>query len=293
MLSYDFIMDHQKFSLEVDAEIKLVDLIRSRLSFSLKQSKQLLAENRCRVNGRLERFGATLLGCGDKVELLLPQVPAKKAFSQEILYSDDYFVALNKPAGITAESHSFFAPLIPTHRLDKETTGVWLFAKAKQGASAIEELFRQRAMEKEYLALVDGHPKANSGYIDNFLVKQKSYQGQTVWTVSHSEGLKAITAWHVEKRFAKEYSLIRCLPKTGRMHQIRVHLASIGHPILGDWHYSKKFTAQIQAPRCLLHASSLAFMHPFTKECVSITAPLPEDFLLFLLEEDVSCSPGK
>lgn len=259
---------------------RLIDFLRQQLPGppSLKVLKCYLAENRCKINGRLERFPATPLGAGDLIIFTMPETSETAAltqFQQRVLYRDDYFVAVDKPVGVTWEDKNYLQGLIPTHRLDRDTSGVWLLARNKAAAKAAEELFRQRAMTKEYLALVDGWPVCDEGVIKNYLVKQHSYQGQALWgeAVAQEHGLYAHTDWQIVTRLPGAYSLLRCHPHTGRTHQIRVHLSSIGHPILGDFHYCRAFRSSFPAKRCMLHASSLSFIHPYTKKIISLTAP--------------------
>lgn len=259
---------------------RLIDFLRQHLPGppSLKVLKRYLSANCCKINGRLERFPATTLGVGDLITFALPQTPETAVltqFGQRVLYSDEYFVAVDKPVGVTWEDKNYLQGLIPTHRLDRDTSGVWLLARNKAAAEAAEELFRQRAMTKEYLALVDGWPVCDEGVIKNYLAKQHSYQGQALWgeAVAPQTGLYAHTDWQLVTRFSGGYSLLRCHPHTGRTHQIRVHLCSIGHPILGDFHYCRAFRSSYPAKRCMLHASALSFVHPYTKVSISLTAP--------------------
>lgn len=164
------------------------------------------------------------------------------------------------------------------HRLDRDTTGVLLFAKTAEALEAMVSLFRKHHVQKTYYALVAGVPKDKKGVVDNFLGKKHLYQGQTIWgAVSLDKGLRAVTEWEIEKS-GKHAALLRCSPKTGRTHQLRVHLSEMGHPILGDFQYCRTFTSPYQPARCLLHAASLSFPHPITQTAMTLTSPIPEDF---------------
>lgn len=270
---------------------KLIDFLRAAFpSFSAKKIKLFLEKNCCHINGRIERFPSTYLGTGDLVSFSLASMedsycaPSATGAEPVILFSDDYLVVVDKPVGVTWESKQFIRQLIACHRLDKETTGVWLLARNKQAAQLCEALFRKRQIEKEYIALVDGWPKKEKGTIENFLAPLHSYQGQVVWGAAKvgDKGVAAHTEWKVIERYGSSSEMgcskVRCRPLTGRTHQIRVHLSSIGHPILGDWHYAKSFRCKRQVSRCLLHAFSLAFTHPITGEKLMIEAALPADF---------------
>lgn len=251
-----------------------------------KQIKRLIDSGKCRLNGKPERFSSRLVGKGDIVELDVssPQKKTEIFDAGSILYSDDDLIAYNKPTGIASDNKELldhlqkrFGNAILLHRLDKETTGVLLFARNEQSAKAIEALFKKRLVKKTYLAIVDGTAKA-SGTIENHLGKLHVYQGQSIWgEVPQEKGLHAKTCWE-RKESGNGASLLICQPETGRTHQIRVHLSGIGHPILGDHHYGRSFTCKYRSQRVLLHAVSVAFEHPSTQKPVVITSPTPKDF---------------
>lgn len=257
-----------------------------------KQIKRLIDAGKCRLNGKPERFASRLVGTGDKVELdsSQPVEKTKKLSSANgpdpVLYIDNDLIAYNKPSGISSDNKDLqdslnkrYGVVILLHRLDKETTGVLLFARNEKAAQGIEGLFKKRMIEKTYLALVNGVPSKKSGTIQNYLGKLHVYHGQSVWgVVPPEQGLIAKTSWEVKKK-GKGASLITCYPATGRTHQIRVHLSDLGHPILGDNQYGKTFTCNYPAQRVLLHAAEVSFEHPNTKETITIKSPLPIDFL--------------
>jgi RluA family pseudouridine synthase len=169
------------------------------------------------------------------------------------------------------------------HRLDKETSGVLLFAKDAEMAEMFFRLFNQRKVQKKYLALVDNCPKEDQGVIDNYIGTLGRYQGHAILGQVPKEAPKkchpehARTLWQCVKR-GQSASLIACFPETGRTHQLRVHLSEMGHPILGDDTYCKKFTSSYRAIRVLLHAEQVSFLHPGTQELVVISSPIPQDF---------------
>lgn len=274
---------------ERESGSKLLAFLKSQLGPQIpaRQLKRSLDAGRCRLNGRVERFGSKLVGRGDHIDFDLLQETRQELQedSQEsYLYVDDDIIAYNKSSGIISEDkklqasiHAKYDTTILLHRLDRETSGVLLFARNTATETAMLELFKQRHIEKKYLAIVDGIP-AKEGVVDNFLGKVNAYQGQTLWgAVEKEKGRWACTRWHVEKSH-KDVSLLTCFPETGRTHQIRVHLSSIGHPILGDHQYGRTFRSSFSAPRLLLHAAEISFLHPTTKKEVSIKAPLPLDF---------------
>lgn len=274
----------QQYNWKVTPEesgMRLIAFLQKKLgsSFSARRIKQLLESNRCTINHRKERFGSAIVGNGDQISLMLDVQAKSSSVKPQILYEDDALLILDKPAGTPSESDHLLISkdLRLVHRLDRDTTGALIFAKSDQIFNAMLSLFKQRQVHKEYLAIVDGSPKENQGIIDNYLGEIHRYQGQKIWG-EVKKGLHAITEWVCEKR-SPSAALLRCIPKTGRTHQIRVHLSSIGHPILGDYHYAKTFRCTFQPNRVLLHASMLSFPHPEQQEkIVKATAPLPSDF---------------
>ena len=272
---------------------KLVSFLQKELDphLSKKQVRKLLDANFCRVNGIVERFGTADVEKGAVVELnknWQSLLEKKKESSIEILYEDEYFLAIHKPQGFVcsdSECKKKFGSLSRNsernqvsliHRLDKDTTGVLLIAKSLDVKNRFIELFQSFSIEKRYLAIVDKIVKAPKGVCKSFFSKKGSFQGQTIWG-SSTQGLYAETNWNVVSR-GKNASLIECIPVTGRTHQIRVHLAEMKHPILTDRHYCKTFTSPFFAQRYLLHAKSVSFLHPFLSIPIEIHAPLPKDF---------------
>lgn len=257
-------------------------------NLSGKQIKRLIDSGKCLLNSKPERFSSRLVGAGDIVELdasRSDKTHESNSFAKTILYSDDDLVIYNKPAGIASDSKNLlasvqrdFGKVVLLHRLDKETTGILLFARNESAANLIEGLFKKRLVKKDYFAIVDGIFQKPLGTIENHLGKLSVYHGQTIWgEVQPEKGLYAKTSWEVKKS-GKGASLLCCRPETGRTHQIRVHLSALGHPILGDHQYGRLLTCFYRPQRILLHAAGLTFKHPVTKKSLYIEAPMPEDF---------------
>ncbi len=256
----------------------------------MKAIKRAIDNKRCKVNGKVERFSTRILHPGDRIEIDLSELDDLKKLAPSsctTLYEDEELIAVDKPANLVSENAALNA-LFPAykgkleliHRLDKETTGVLLLAKSAKMKNEMVDLFRQKMIEKRYLAIVDGRVEKREGKIESFLVKKHHYQGQTIWGSSKKgrEIEKAITLWKCEKS-TEQASLVSCMPITGRTHQLRVHLSEMGHPILGDFQYGKTFTCPVSPKRQMLHASYLAFIHPIHQKEIEIKAPLPQDFL--------------
>lgn len=217
----------------------------------------------------------------------------------EVVFEDKHLIVLNKEAGMvvhpgvgTGEDtlvHALLAhcagelsgiggverPGI-VHRLDKETTGLLVVAKHDAAHRALADQFASRALQKEYVTLVAGVPKEASGTIDRGISRHPVHRHRM--TVGEG-GRPARTDYEVLESFGGAAAYLRCRIHTGRTHQIRVHLKSLGHPVLGDEVYGWKPRADLPVPpRVMLHAEHLAFSHPVSAKVLDLRAPLPKDF---------------
>jgi len=161
------------------------------------------------------------------------------------------------------------------HRLDRDTSGVMVAAKNGGSLESLVNQFKASEVSKEYAALVHGHPKSLRGTVESLI--GRSTHDRKKMSARPKRGREAITHYEVTETF-DESSLLRVCPRTGRTHQIRVHMAHAGHPIVGDRSYGKK-GALPKAARQMLHAKSLAFRHPGSGEEVTFNVPLPPDML--------------
>ncbi|MGB7977868.1 MAG: RluA family pseudouridine synthase [Chlamydiales bacterium] len=264
----------------VPAPQKLVAFLQGRLGdYSGKFLRKLLEANLCRINGKVERFGSRSLQGGDAVELApsWKSILAPRDSQMEMIYEDDSLKIVNKPSGWICDPKNalktFGTGHYLVHRLDKETTGLLIVAKNSRSRDELMEMFEKREIGKSYLALVDGIPKEERGERRSFLAKKRVYQGQTIWG-SAPQGAAAVTRW---ERLAAgaQAALLLCEPETGRTHQIRVHLAEMGHPILIDRQYAQQFRCKLFIQRTLLHAYRLQFS--FRGRVIDLTAPLFPD----------------
>jgi RluA family pseudouridine synthase len=207
----------------------------------------------------------------------------------EIVFEDRWLLAVNKPAGLPTQPSvdrsrpNLYTRLLDSqnweylglhHRLDVPTSGLVLFTKNKSANKGVSELFKGRNLQKNYQCLVQGLPESVSFELRNHLKPLKLRTGKTKMVSTLSGGDQAHTLFEVLERF-RECSLLRASPLTGRMHQIRTHLADLNLPILGDSLY---FRVDRKYPRLMLHAAQLIFEHPITRENVQLVAPLPKDF---------------
>jgi len=263
---------HHRWRVEVREQ--LAHFLQGKVGGSGKKIRRLLEQNCCKINGRIERFGSVWVEKGSVVEFTLHEETPQ---SWTVLFENEFFAILDKPIQwVCSEQNcerTFGRKLFLVHRLDKDTTGALLLAKSIPVRDELMALFATREVAKEYIALVDGVIAQDKGTIDNFLAKKGSFHGQTIWG-SARKGDHAVTYWEVLARGDSE-TLVLCKPLTGRTHQIRVHMAEMGHPILVDRQYAKSFRSKIFAARPLLHAYRLAFV--YRGASISVVCPLPLD----------------
>ncbi|MDP1881186.1 MAG: RluA family pseudouridine synthase [Parachlamydiaceae bacterium] len=271
---------------------KLIHFLILKLhnQYSAKFLKKLVDQNTCKINGKIERFASTILWEGDSVILHLSENSLNPCqFEQErVLFEDEFILIYNKPMGMTCDDEGIqflkkYSPCLQlVHRLDKETTGALIFAKSEKIKSLFVEKFKQYHIHKRYLTIVDGRVKKSTGIVENYLGKKKEYTGQSIWgEVDKEKGLYACTHWEKIDQ-GDQVTLMACYPKTGRTHQIRVHMAEMKHPLIGDFQYGKNFNFVDHVTHYYLHAESLEFNHPITQKSIKIIAPIPNAFKTFL-----------
>ena len=214
-------------------------------------------------------------------------------FAARILHEDEQLLAVDKPAGLLTVGHpgakgrclldelrAVGRPVAPVHRLDRDTSGVVLLSLAPHAQrAALEAAFRERRVEKFYLALVLGTPQTDRARLELPILDE----GKTARV--DRRGRPAVTSYEVLARHER-VSLLRCRLETGRHNQIRVHLAHVGHPLVGDRKFGHRDArlAGVPAARTLLHACELRLAHPGTGAKLKLEAPLPDDFAEALSE---------
>jgi 23S rRNA pseudouridine1911/1915/1917 synthase len=280
-----------------------------------------IREGAVKVNDKIAKQSQKL-NPGDIIELTLPEKPSKDILPEDIplniIYEDSELIILNKQAdmlvhpargnthGTLVNGLVFYSDKLSSglgefrpgivHRLDKNTTGVMVVTKNDIAQWKIAKQFERRQVEKTYLAIVHGTPELDADRIKAPLGIHPKFREK--YAIRPEDGKEAITFYEKKESF-RGFSLLKLTPKTGRTHQIRVHLAYIKHPIVADDMYGGKLVYQWQLKdaeqttespiidRVALHAHSLAFKHPKTEKQVKFEAPLPDDMqnLLDLLRK--------
>jgi RluA family pseudouridine synthase len=248
---------------------------------SQKKARQLLETGRCSVNGLIRTFASAVVHVGDRVSVSQdctePQIPT----GVPIVYEDADIFVIEKPVGLQCEQAAFEKalkrPCCMVHRLDKETSGLVIVANNSTAAESFHSLFLRREIIKRYLAIVDGQLTDRKGSICAPLKMQNRIGTSMYWGVAKEGGKPSRTDYEVVA-LKKTASLIVLSPQTGRTHQIRVHMASIGHPVLGDYHYADRFVCSLRPSRHLLHAWKLQFEHPLLKKSIRCKSSIPKDF---------------
>lgn len=293
--------------LRADKALALSHPEHSRVAFH-----RAFAAGLVKLRGRPIVRDATVTG-GDTLEYSFPETkPAElKAVDipLEVIFEDRHLLAVNKTAGMivhpgagTGEDtlvHALLAHCAGSlsgiggverpgivHRLDRETSGLILVAKSDAAHRGLSEQFSERALQKEYLALVAGAPDLMSGSIRKAIGRNPSHRHKMAVVEAEVGGKDAHTDWEVVERFGQLATLLRCTIHTGRTHQIRVHLKSMGHLVLGDVVYGWKPDPRLktQPARVMLHAEHLIFRHPVTGKRLDLRAPLPADLQALLTQ---------
>lgn len=269
--------------------LRLDDAIATlNAGISKSEARRIIDRGGCTVNVALVRVASRSVKAGDVIEIGVMEAGRFQELllpPEALLYEDGELIAVNKPAGINSQrtpyqlkgtleywvSEYFKAsgnsePARVVHRLDRGTSGAMLFPKNRQGAGRLSKLFQDGLVDKLYLALVSGRPEQEAWRVDAPIGKVASARYGVV------EGGKAATTEFRTVASSGDLSLVEARPLTGRTHQIRVHLASVGLPILGDTTYGGG-----TAGRMLLHCSAMTFRNMKGEE-VCVTAPLDGEF---------------
>ncbi|WP_322743643.1 RluA family pseudouridine synthase [Vasconcelosia minhoensis] len=272
-------------------------------SLSRSRVQKLIEQLSVRVNGEICTAKKATVSQGDRVCLTIPEaVPLAlmpEPIPLDILYEDDQLLIINKPAGMVVHP----APGHPSgtlvnavlahcgeqlkgvggvlrpgivHRLDKDTTGAIVVAKTEPALHSLQGQIQTKTARREYLGIVFGAPKADSGTVNQPIGRHPKDRKKMAVVPIDQGGRQAVTHWQLQERLGN-YSLLHFRLETGRTHQIRVHSAWLGHPIVGDLDYGSGRSAGVNLAGQALHACRLTLSHPLTQAPIVAVAPLPAD----------------
>jgi 23S rRNA pseudouridine1911/1915/1917 synthase len=287
----------------------LLEVLKRRLNLSRAKALDLAREQRVRLDKRFCSDPGQRVRRGQRLEILRPPRKRRETANAKIRYVDPHVVVVDKPAGLTTMRHAqeaaefgrraqrflpaTLADLLPTmltrgksksgsvravHRLDKDTSGMVVFARNVHAERNLGRQFRGHTIDRRYLAIVRG--RAKSEKIESMLVDDRG-DGRRGTTTAQGLGKRAVTHVKVLESIG-DYSLVECRLETGRTHQVRIHLGERGTPICGERVYDrpihgKPLPDDSGAPRLALHAARLGFDHPITGKRITWDSPLPKD----------------
>ena len=320
-------MDLQYLIQETESGMRLDQLLTSLDEIvSRTQAQRLLKSGNVLVNGKPELSPSRKVRTGQEISLTIPPLESTKVLPEEgeldILFEDEHLIVINKNAGVVVHQSAghpsgtlvnyllhhcqdlsgiggVLRPGI-VHRLDKDTSGILVVAKTDDAHQNLSEQFKEHSVKRQYQTMVWGVPGKDHGVVNAPLgrhpVRRKDMSIVEIDNPEESgkeKGKYAVTHWRVLRRF--EFSaLLACRLETGRTHQIRVHLTSIGHPVIGDPQYGKSPLKQLSGistelsqtltnfKRQALHAEILGFEHPVSGEWLEFKAPFPDDYKILL-----------
>jgi 23S rRNA pseudouridine1911/1915/1917 synthase len=303
--------EFRTFVLAAELEGERLDLALCALlgGPSRARIQECIKDGGVRLDGEVVRRPAQPVQAGQTLEFAAP--PSRRArrgapvqLDFRVVFEDDSLIVVDKPAGMVVHPTSVvrggtlaelaearFGPLPPVqgkdrpgivHRLDAETSGLVVLARTAAAGAALKDQFRERRVEKDYLALVAGDPRFDADWVEAPLVRSRKSPDR-ISIAAPGEGKPAATYYEVRERFGGA-ALLAVKPRTGRTHQIRVHLESIDHPVLGDKLYKGRHGRRERLPegapplaRHALHAAGLTLHHPATGEPLRFEAPLAEE----------------
>jgi 23S rRNA pseudouridine1911/1915/1917 synthase len=277
-------------------------------TLSRERLKALIRSGAVEAQGSAVRDPALKVKGGEAFRLAVPEATPADNEPQDIpltiLFEDEHLLVIDKPAGlvvhpaagnpdgtlVNALLHHCAGRLSGiggvarpgiVHRIDKDTSGLLVVAKTDVAHEGLAKQFAAHSIDRRYLAVVNGVPRAGGGTIDAPLARSATNR-KKIAIVEGKRGKRAVTRWK-RLQVLKDAALVECRLETGRTHQVRVHMASIGHPLLGDPVYGRsgkthgKLLKELGFDRQALHAAELGFTHPVTKNRLSFSSPMPPD----------------
>jgi len=277
-------------------------------SLSRERLKTLIRSGAVEAEGKAVRDPAAKVRGEEALRLAVPEPSPAHNEAQDIpltiVFEDEHLLVVEKPAGLVVHpaAGNFDGTLVNAllhhcagqlsgiggvarpgivHRIDKDTSGLLVVAKTDVAHEGLAKQFAAHSIDRRYLAIVIGVPKVNQGIVDAALARSATNR-KKIAVVEGNRGKRAVTHWK-RLQVMKDAALVECRLETGRTHQVRVHMASLGHPLLGDPVYGRsgkthgKLLNQLQFHRQALHAAELGFTHPVTKRKLSFSSPMPPD----------------
>jgi 23S rRNA pseudouridine1911/1915/1917 synthase len=277
-------------------------------TLSRERLKNLIRSGAVEAGGRALRDPASKVRGEEALRLAVPEPTPARNEPQDIpltiMFEDDHLLIVDKPAGLVVHpaAGNFDGTLVNAllhhckaslsgiggvarpgivHRIDKDTSGLLVVAKTDVAHEGLARQFAAHSIDRRYLAIVNGIPTASEGTIDAPLARSATNR-KKIAIVEGKRGKHAVTHWR-RLDVLNDAALVECRLETGRTHQVRVHMASIGHPLLGDPVYGRsgkahgKILKELQFQRQALHAAELGFSHPVTKRRLSFSSPMPPD----------------
>ncbi|MDB9340156.1 MULTISPECIES: RluA family pseudouridine synthase [Cyanophyceae] len=297
------------FNLQVEETGERLDRYLSENLPNLSRSRiqQLIEQGNVHLNEQICTTKKITVKAGDRITLEIPEVQPLEVQAEDIpldiLYEDDHILILNKPAGLVvhpAPGHPdgtlvnallAHCPNLPgiggvqrpgiVHRLDKDTTGAIAIAKTDIAYHSLQAQLQAKTARREYLGVVYGAPKTENGIIDEPIGRHPQDRKKMAVVPIEKGGRNAVTHWQILERLGNQ-TLVLFQLETGRTHQIRVHSAKIGHPIVGDPIYSSAHSVGVNLRGQALHAWRLKLQHPVSGDLIEVTAPPPQTFTTLL-----------
>jgi 23S rRNA pseudouridine1911/1915/1917 synthase len=277
-------------------------------TLSRERLKVLIRSGAVEAEGKALRDPAIKVHGGESLRVEIPQPRPAHNVAQDIpltiVFEDEHLLVVDKPAGLVVHpaAGNFDGTLVNAllhhcggslsgiggvarpgivHRIDKDTSGLLVVAKTDVAHEGLARQFAAHSIDRRYLAIVSGVPKTAAGVVDAPLARSSANR-KKIAVVADGRGKPAVTHWK-RLRVLQDAALVECRLETGRTHQVRVHMASIGHPLVGDPVYGgaakahRKLLGELEFGRQALHAAELGFIHPVTKHRLSFTSPVPPD----------------
>jgi len=277
-------------------------------TMSRERLKALIRSGAVETQGRLVRDPAIKVHGGENLRVEVPEPTPAHNVPQDIplriVFEDEHLLVVDKPAGLVVHpaAGNLDGTLVNAllhhcggslsgiggvarpgivHRIDKDTSGLLVVAKTDIAHEGLAKQFAAHSIDRRYLAIVSGVPKTSGGTVDAPLARSSANR-KKIAIAEAGRGKRAVTHWK-RLQVLKEAALVECRLETGRTHQVRVHMASIGHPLVGDPVYGgsgkahRKLLQELGFQRQALHAAELGFTHPVTKRALSFASPLPPD----------------